>query len=133
MNWKLSESICVSVVTFCGAALYFFPASAAVVGQGVYVSNTTMACPSIAALERYDETTRDNPDEATKEALALLSAAGFSKDNPLRFTVDLQNQQAQQAAMQLIQAQWKWPGRKWAQKCHGATIAVQNASTPVAE
>ena len=70
MNWKLSESICVSVVTFCGAALYFVPASAAVVGQGVYVSNTTMACPTIAALERYDETARDSPDEATKEALS---------------------------------------------------------------
>jgi len=74
----MSESICAWVATFCGVALYFVPAPAAVVGQGVYVSNTTMACPSIAALERYKGTAQDNPEQATKEALS----AGCREVNP---------------------------------------------------
>jgi ABC-type transport system substrate-binding protein len=46
-------------------------------------------------------------DDAVKEALSLLSAAGFSKDNPLRFTLSGLGVDFQQAAAQLAQAQFK--------------------------
>ncbi|HTE86720.1 MAG TPA: ABC transporter substrate-binding protein [Dehalococcoidia bacterium] len=46
-------------------------------------------------------------DDAVKEALALLSAAGFTKANPLRFTLSGLNSDYQQAAPQLAQAQFK--------------------------
>ncbi|MFI5387814.1 MAG: ABC transporter substrate-binding protein [Fimbriimonadales bacterium] len=47
-------------------------------------------------------------DEAAKEAMALLNAAGFNKDNPLRFTLDSNGGgQEYPAGAQLIQAQWK--------------------------
>jgi peptide/nickel transport system substrate-binding protein len=47
-------------------------------------------------------------DEAVKEALTLLSAAGVSKDKPLRFSILFQsNNQSITAGAQLLQAQWK--------------------------
>jgi peptide/nickel transport system substrate-binding protein len=47
-------------------------------------------------------------DDANKEALALLAAAGFTKDTPLKFTLDGTSSQAYQAAcVQLTQAQFK--------------------------
>jgi peptide/nickel transport system substrate-binding protein len=46
-------------------------------------------------------------DDANKEAIALLAAAGFSKDNPLRFDAVDNNFPQTIPAHQLIQAQWK--------------------------
>jgi len=51
-------------------------------------------------------------DEAAKEAIALLNAAGYNKDNPLRFTFDSNAGGTDYSSgAQLIQAQWKkWSG-----------------------
>jgi peptide/nickel transport system substrate-binding protein len=46
-------------------------------------------------------------DDAAKEALSLLSAAGFNKDRPLKFEVVGNNFPQTIPAHQLIQAQWK--------------------------
>jgi peptide/nickel transport system substrate-binding protein len=47
-------------------------------------------------------------DDAIKEALSLLNAAGFSKANPARFTVDCQTgNETETSAGQLTQAQFK--------------------------
>ncbi|HTE86793.1 MAG TPA: ABC transporter substrate-binding protein [Dehalococcoidia bacterium] len=46
-------------------------------------------------------------DEAAKEAISLLSAAGFSKDKPLKFTMIAGTGQQGQSETQLTQAQWK--------------------------
>ena len=47
-------------------------------------------------------------DEAVKEALTLLGAAGITKDKPLKFSVLFQaNNQSITAGVQLLQAQWK--------------------------
>jgi peptide/nickel transport system substrate-binding protein len=47
-------------------------------------------------------------DDAVKEAMSLLTAAGYSKDNPLKFTLDSNSGGTEYpAAAQLIQAQWK--------------------------
>jgi peptide/nickel transport system substrate-binding protein len=47
-------------------------------------------------------------DDAAKEALSLLAAAGYTKDNPLKFTLDSNSGgQEYPAGAQLIQAQWK--------------------------
>jgi peptide/nickel transport system substrate-binding protein len=51
-------------------------------------------------------------DDAVKQALTMLGAAGYSKDKPLRFAVLFQsNNQSITAGVQLLQAQWK----KWSQ------------------
>ena len=46
-------------------------------------------------------------DDAVKEALSLLSAAGFTKDKPLKFTISGLSLDYQQASAQLMQAQFK--------------------------
>lgn len=46
-------------------------------------------------------------DEAAREALALLSAAGFTRENPLRFTLADTETASTAAAAQLLQAQWR--------------------------
>lgn len=46
-------------------------------------------------------------DEAIKEALSLLAAAGFGKDNPLRFEIETITNPTTLAAATLLQAQWK--------------------------
>ena len=46
-------------------------------------------------------------DDAAKEALSLLSAAGYTKDNPLRFDMTCNNFPQTVPAHQLIQAEWK--------------------------
>jgi peptide/nickel transport system substrate-binding protein len=46
-------------------------------------------------------------DDAAKEAISLLSAAGFTKDNPLKFTMDIDTAQGSQPQGELLQAQWK--------------------------
>jgi peptide/nickel transport system substrate-binding protein len=46
-------------------------------------------------------------DDAASEALSLLSAAGYGRDNPLRFTLNAVNKDHDQAAVQLLQSQWK--------------------------
>ncbi|HTE83605.1 MAG TPA: ABC transporter substrate-binding protein [Dehalococcoidia bacterium] len=45
-------------------------------------------------------------DDAAKEALALLSAAGYTRDNPLTFEIAGGVQNFQAASAQLLQAQW---------------------------
>ena len=46
-------------------------------------------------------------DEAAKEALTLLSAAGYNSANPLHLTLNAVNKDHDQAAVQLLQSQWK--------------------------
>ena len=46
-------------------------------------------------------------DDAAKEGTALLSAAGFTKDNPLKFALEFNQGPTGQAEAQLAQAQWK--------------------------
>ncbi|HTE84937.1 MAG TPA: ABC transporter substrate-binding protein, partial [Dehalococcoidia bacterium] len=46
-------------------------------------------------------------DDAAKEAISLLTAAGFTKDKPLKFPLTANNNQQGQLGTQLIQAQWK--------------------------
>jgi ABC-type transport system substrate-binding protein len=45
-------------------------------------------------------------DDAAKEALSLLSAAGYTKDSPLSFEISGGDQPFSTAALQLLQAQW---------------------------
>lgn len=51
-------------------ALWAMPASAAVVGQTFSVGDITVACPSVATLNRYEKRARDDTALATKDALA---------------------------------------------------------------
>jgi peptide/nickel transport system substrate-binding protein len=46
-------------------------------------------------------------DDAAKAALSMLAAAGYTKDNPLKFTLDIDASSGNPAGGQLIQAQWK--------------------------
>ena len=50
-------------------------------------------------------------DEAAKEALSLLNAAGFAKSNPLKLTIDSQVHGTVGDGAQLVQAQWKRLGQ----------------------
>jgi peptide/nickel transport system substrate-binding protein len=50
---------------------------------------------------------RQPKDDAVKEALSRLNAAGFSKSNPLKFEIDTITNPTTLAAAQLLQAQWK--------------------------
>jgi peptide/nickel transport system substrate-binding protein len=51
-------------------------------------------------------------DDAAKEAISLLSAAGFTKDNPLRFELTgTQPESTGAAGAQLLQDQWKRLGQ----------------------
>jgi peptide/nickel transport system substrate-binding protein len=73
-----------------------------------------------AALESWDLTEqeysqhleyKDPKDDAIKEAVSLLNAAGFSKDKPLKFTIAGVNNDYNTAARQLVQAQFKRNGQ----------------------
>jgi peptide/nickel transport system substrate-binding protein len=46
-------------------------------------------------------------DDASKEAISLLTAAGITKDNPLTFPFEFNQGQTGEAEAQLIQSQWK--------------------------
>jgi peptide/nickel transport system substrate-binding protein len=46
-------------------------------------------------------------DDAAKEAISMLSAAGFTKDKPLKFVLVANNNPQGQQSTQLLQAQWK--------------------------
>lgn len=46
-------------------------------------------------------------DDAAKEAISLLTAAGFTKENPLKFTLIGNSGNVTQAGTELLQAQWK--------------------------
>jgi ABC-type transport system substrate-binding protein len=63
-------------------------------------------------------------DDAAKEAIGLLNAAGFTKDNPLRFTLNGQNGSAGEAALQLLQAQWK----RWSQGIVDVQVKSQTSA-----
>jgi len=54
---------------------------------------------------------RQPKDDAAKEAISLLSAAGYTKDKPLKFTMIANTGQQGQAETALVQAQWK----RWSQ------------------
>jgi hypothetical protein len=58
--------------------LYIAPASAAVVGQTISVDETTMACPSVAALGRFRKLSEDDPARASTDA----RAEGCQEINP---------------------------------------------------
>jgi len=64
-------------------------------------------------------------DEAAKEAGSLLNAAGFTKDNPLKFVLDSNNFQEPTRCAQLIQAQWK----KWSQGAVDIQLRLSDAAT----
>ncbi len=64
-------------------------------------------------------------DEAAKEAISLLNAAGFTKDNPLKFTMDIDTGEPSLAEGQLLQAQWK----KWSQGVVDAQLKVDQSAT----
>ena len=46
-------------------------------------------------------------DDAAKEAIAMLSAAGITKDKPLKFTLVANSNPSGEQSTQLLQAQWK--------------------------
>lgn len=50
-------------------------------------------------------------DDAAKEAISLLSAAGYTKDNPLKFMLGADTSPQNATTIQLLQAQWK----RWSQ------------------
>jgi ABC-type transport system substrate-binding protein len=50
-------------------------------------------------------------EDAAREALSLLSAAGFTRDNPLRFTLSDTETGSTQVAAQLLQSQWRTFGQ----------------------
>jgi peptide/nickel transport system substrate-binding protein len=50
-------------------------------------------------------------DEAVREALSLLSAAGFTRDNQLKFELSGTSGGFNEAAVQLLQAQWRRLGQ----------------------
>jgi ABC-type transport system substrate-binding protein len=64
-------------------------------------------------------------DEAARDATSLLTAAGFTKDNPLKFTIDSNNFQEPARCAQLIQAQW----RKWSQGAVDIQLRLSDAAT----
>jgi ABC-type transport system substrate-binding protein len=64
-------------------------------------------------------------DEAAREAVALLSAAGITGDNPLKFTLHSNNFQEPARCSQLIQAQWK----KWSQGAVDIELRLSDAAT----
>jgi peptide/nickel transport system substrate-binding protein len=79
-------------------------------GKGGYGS---IFPPALSAWDLSDNEYRQQleykqpKDEAAKEALSLLNAAGFSKDRPLKFEMIGNNFPQTIPAHQLIQAQWK--------------------------
>jgi peptide/nickel transport system substrate-binding protein len=79
-------------------------------GQGVHGSifPTALAGWDLTQPEYKDQLEWKQPkDEAAKQALALLSAAGYSSGNPLKFTLISNSGQQGQTGTQLMQAQWK--------------------------
>ncbi|HTE84945.1 MAG TPA: ABC transporter substrate-binding protein [Dehalococcoidia bacterium] len=64
-------------------------------------------------------------DDAAKEAISLLAAAGFTKDNPLKFEVVDNNVPQIIPGHQLVQAQWK----HWSQGAVDAQIKLVDAGT----
>lgn len=76
--------------------------------------NTLLFDPALAAWDLEDEEYtkylywKQPKDEAVREALALLSAAGFNAANPLRFRMDYQDTNgAIKASSELLQSQWR--------------------------
>jgi ABC-type transport system substrate-binding protein len=64
-------------------------------------------------------------DDAAKEAISLLNAAGFSRDNPLKFTLDGDTSEGAQPENELLQAQWK----KWSQGIVLVDLKVNQGAT----
>jgi len=64
-------------------------------------------------------------DDAAKEAISLLTAAGFSRDKPLKFPISANNNQQGQLGTQLMQAQYK----KFSQGIVDADIKLADSAT----
>jgi peptide/nickel transport system substrate-binding protein len=64
-------------------------------------------------------------DDAAKEALSLLNAAGYSNSSPLPLTINAVNKDHDQAAAQLLQAQWK----KFGQGAVDAQLKLTDTAT----
>ena len=83
-------------------------------GQGQYGSIFPTALASWDLTEeeyRAHLEWKQPKDDAVKEALALLGAAGYSKDSPLQFTLDGSTNPSGSANGQLLQAQWRRLGQ----------------------
>ena len=84
--------------------------SAVQFGKGGYGS---IFPPALSAWDLSDDEYKQRlewkqpKDDAAKEAISLLNAAGFTKDNPLKFEMACNNFPQIVPAHQLIQAQWK--------------------------
>jgi len=100
-----------------------------VYGRGAYGSifPTALANWDLSEAEYKTHLEWQQPkDAAAKEALSLLNAAGFSKDNPLKFTLDSNGGgQEYPAGAQLIQAQWK----KWSQGAVDVQLKLSDSAT----
>ncbi len=100
-----------------------------VYGRGAYGSifPTALADWDLSEAEYKTHLEWQQPkDAAAKEALSLLNAAGFNKDNPLKFTLDSNGGgQEYPAAAQLIQAQWK----KWSQGVVDVDLKLSDSPT----
>jgi peptide/nickel transport system substrate-binding protein len=102
--------------------------SAVQFGKGGYGS---IFPPALAAWDLTDDEYRQHlewkqpKDDAVKEANSMLAAAGFTKDNPLKFEMIGNNFPQTIPAHQLIQAQWK----KFSQGAVDANIRIVDSAT----
>jgi len=84
--------------------------SAVQFGRGAYGS---IFPPALSAWDLTEDEYRQQlewkqpKDDAAKEAISLLNAAGYTKDNPLKFDMICNNFPQTIPAHQLIQAEWK--------------------------
>ena len=79
-------------------------------GRGVYGSSLPVSLSAWDLAQDEYKTYlewKQPKDEAAKEAMSLLAAAGYTKDNPLRFDLVGQSVGSLALADQLLQSQWK--------------------------
>ena len=97
-------------------------------GKGGYGSILPIAYKS---WDLSDDEYRQHPewkqpkDDAAKQAITMLSAAGYSKDNPLKFELLGTDFPQNDPGIELIQAQWK----KWSQGAVDVTIKLIDTPT----
>jgi len=97
-------------------------------GHGGYGS---IFAASLSAWDLTDDEYRSNlewkqpKDDAAKQAVTLLAAAGYSKDKPLQLDINAVNKDHDQAAATLLQAQWK----KWSQGAVDAQLKLTDTAT----
>lgn len=97
-------------------------------GKGGYGS---IFPPALSAWDLSDEEYRQHlewkqpKDDAAKEANSLLAAAGFTKDNPLKFEMLCNNFPQTIPAHQLIQSEWK----KFSQGAVDVNLRIVDSAT----